>query len=263
MLNNPFGGWPITRSPCDDCSNGIWLTTTCDNVNWFDGINLLSLSTEVKAIVLPFINLKTLVGGSESNFDDIESHFFCSFAWFPLKNFPFSEISIAWRMPFLPFNDGVAFLICKPFDALTELALTFTFNGIAAFVAANRAGEIPSFPEKFIDIGGGGAVFKPFECDVKPFGRTFFRIWGWVTDFFGDDTVIFWFDTILLLVVFAMDVVNGFELVIKGIVVVLTLDTVGLDECTRCGDDVNNSGDVLDTFVITGDIDVVFADWDY
>lgn len=145
MVAKPFGAWPKTRNACDEANNGIWLTTICCTVTCPDGINLLSLSTEARAIVLPLINFITLVGGSESIFEENASNLICSLADFPLLFIMVAECwslfnSIIWeRMPFLTVP---LLMICKPpplvetFAAAVDVIVceccTFKLNGMVA-----------------------------------------------------------------------------------------------------------------------------------
>lgn len=93
-------------------------------------------------------------------------------------------------MPFFPFvTIGVLLLIiCKPFEVTAVRSgcvvvvatvvpppipfVRFKLSGIAAFVALNSAGEMPSAVDKLIAIGGLCA-FKPFDMAVRPFGKIF------------------------------------------------------------------------------------------
>lgn len=176
MVATPFGAGPITRSVWVGASSGIWLTTTWDNVNWPDGISLLSLSTDANVMPLLLISLMTFVGGSEE-VEIVSIFLICSL-----------ELCSEWRMPFFPFTTlGVLLLIiCKPFELAVRIdwideipfvngwctAFIFKFNGIAdaAFDAFNSAGDIPSDVDKLMAIGGLCA-FKPFEMAVRPLGR--------------------------------------------------------------------------------------------
>lgn len=179
MVATPFGAGPMTRSVWVGASSGIWLTTTWDNVNCPDGINLLSLSTDANVMPLLLISLMTFVGGSDDV--DIVSIFLI---WS-------LELCSEWRMPFFPFTThGVLLLmICKPFEVAAAricwvdetpfvigwcIAFIFKFNGIAAaaFDAFNSAGEIPSDVDKLMAIGGLCA-FRPFEMAVRPLGKIF------------------------------------------------------------------------------------------
>lgn len=174
MVATPFGAGPITRNVWVGASNGIWLTTTWDNVNCPDVcISLLSLSTEASVMPLMpllLISLITFVGGSEEV--EIVSLELCS--W--------------WRMPFFPLatHGEPLLMICKPFDVTAAVLIAWLvdtplvidwwtkFNGIAAaaFDAFSSADEIPSDVDKLMAIGGLCA-FMPFEMAVRPFGKIF------------------------------------------------------------------------------------------
>lgn len=180
MVATPFGAAPMTRNPCNvwvGANIGIWLTTTCDNVNCVDGISFVSLSTDANVMPLLLISLITFVGGSEE-VEIVSIFFICSL-----------ELWSWWRMPFFPFVTLCVLLlmICNPFElvAVTVRIDWFVeppfvigwctkFNGIAAaaFDAFNSAGEIPSDVDKLMAIGGLCA-FKPFEMAVRPFGKIF------------------------------------------------------------------------------------------
>lgn len=171
MVATPLPG-PITRSVCVGVINGIWLTTTCDNVSWFGGISLLSLSTDANVMPLLLISLITLVGGSSF------------FLFWSLELLCCSIVSMTvGRMPFLILPLATVtvvvllLIICMPFDVIvvfpTAEPFLFKFNGIAAFDALNSAGEMPS-EDRLMAIGWLCAFVKPFELAVRPFGKDFF-----------------------------------------------------------------------------------------